>query len=928
MPRSGSAAPTVPWLWHAVLGAALHRDDRSFALADLEEEFEERCGRLGPVLARRWYRGQVLRSLLPALQGRLVRRRSAVESTWGTKGDERMWGALRNVVTDLRFATRSLRRAPGVMLITVVSLGVGIGAVTAVFGVANSFLFRGGVGISDPESLVVIYTSEDDGEAFGSSSLPDYEDVVSEVDVLSDAAAASIRTVASGDGESIKPLLAEEVTGNYFSVTGIRPVIGRGFLPEEGGVGAERVAVISHGMWQRDFGGRPDVLGAPLRLNGYMHTVVGVVPDGVLSRRVPLEPDVWVPLASVGDDALSAEAARASRDRRSFLIVGRLAPGASKEALATQLGVLSARLQAAYPAQWRDDHGRARSFTLLGEKDSRLRPGARALLAGIAIFFIGAAGLILLIACANVTTLFLARASNRSREMAVRLSLGASRRRLVSMFLTEGLVPGIGAGLVGLWFASWINRSLNAAVASIPFGLPIRVSFGLDARVLVVAVVLSLGASLVFGLVPALEGSRPDLVRALKGDGTSASRGHRLRNLLVTVQCAASVVLLVGAGLFVRSMTNATQVDLGLNPDRIAVATKKLDAEGFSEDEGRQYIRALQAKMSARADVEAVHVARSMEMTLMSIDPTLPVRVEAAGYAPGDADPPAFWRNSVTPGYLEMMGVPIVRGRTLETGDVEGAPLVAVVNEAFARRLWPEEDPIGRTFQAVGRAPVGNDAEFTEERSFQVVGLAKDGKYFDFDDAPIPYYWTSIFQDYAARIVIAAKGTSSAEAMIPLLRENVALAGGEVQLTPPSTLAQQLSYQFIHLRIASRVLRWAGAFGLFLASIGIYGIVSFSVSQRTREMAIRMAVGADRRQVLNGVIRDGMRPALMGLGVGVVCAILGARLVSSVLVGVSAVDPLAFAGGTSVLVAAALLASFVPARKALGVDPMETLREE
>jgi hypothetical protein len=312
----------------------------------------------------------------------------------------------------------------------------------------------------------------------------------------------------------------------------------------------------------------------------------------------------------------------------------------------------------------------------------------------------------------------------------------------------------------------------------------------------------------------------------------------------------------------------------------------------------------------------------------MSVNPTIGVEVEALGYEPGDLEAQSFTRNSVTPGYLTMLSVPMLRGRALRDTDVDGAPLVAVVNETFARTLWPDQDAMGRTFQAFGRSPAGSAADFTDKRTFQVVGIAKDGKYVDFDDPPAPYYWTSIFQDYAARVVVSVKGTSTAEAMIPLLRESVRMATGEVQFTPPTTLAQQLSLQFIHLRIASRVLRWSGAFGLFLAVIGIYGIVSFTVTQRTREMAIRMAIGAENGQVLRGVVLHGMRPALVGLLVGAVVAFAGARLLAGVLVGVGPVDPWAFGGGTTVLVLAALVASVVPARRALGISPMKTLREE
>lgn len=834
------------------------------------------------------------------------------------------------VAGDVRVAMRSLRRAPGLLLITVLSLGVGIGAMTAIFGVVDTLVFQGTPGVADPDGLVAIYTSQDDGDEWGATSLPDYRDIVAEVGDVEDASATAIRVLSGGEPGASKSLLADEVTGNYFELTGIRPVLGRTFVAEEAAVeSGRRVAVIGYDLWQRDYAGRPSVLGTSLRLNGYPHTIVGVLPDGVLSRTVPLEPDVWVLLGGVGDDATVGASARRARDRRSYRVLARLKPGGSPESLSGQLDVLAARLRAEYPREWVDHAGRPRAFSVLGERQATLGVMGRRITGAVAAFFFAAAGLVLLIACANVTTLFLARASHRRREMAVRVSLGASRSRLVAMFLTEGLVPGLGAAAVGLAVAAGINGMINAAVASIPFGVPIRVGFDLDGRVVVVAFLLALISSLVFGLAPALEGSRPDLVRGLK-DESRRSRAGRwgARDVLVVGQCAAAVILLVGASLFVRALGNAADVDVGLDPERIAIATKQLDTEGFGVDEGQAYIRAVQESLTSRPDVEQAHVARYLEMTFTAINPTLQVEVVGAEVDATTGEVPDFWRNSVTPGYLEMMGVVLLRGRALRSTDVAGAPLVAVVNETFAQRMWPGEEAMGQTFDFFGRAPSGSSEAVTATRSFQVIGVVEDGKYFDFDDGPTPYFWTSIFQDYAARVVIAAKGTESAEGMIPVLREHVALAPGEVQFTPPGTLARQYSYQFVHLRVAAGVLRWASAFGLFLAVIGIYGIVSFAVTSRNREMAVRMAIGAEHRTVLRGVMLDGMRPALLGLVVGAFAAFLGARLLTTVLVDVSALDPLSFAAGTSILVTAALVASFVPARRALRIDPMGTLRDE
>ena len=592
------------------------------------------------------------------------------------------------VLGDLRVAMRGLRRAPGVLLITVLSLGVGIGSMAAIFGVANSFLTGGSAGLTDPESIIAIGTTRDDGTEISTNSYPDYLDVLATLDGLEDASAVNTRILSYGEGDAVRPLMADEVTGNHFAVMGIEPVIGRALLPEESEVGAgARVVMIGHDLWQADFGGSTAALGSTLRLNGYEHTIVGVVPDGVVSRGMPVEPDVWVPLGSIGDESARDRNVREARGTRNFRVLARLAEGATPEAVAGRLDVLASRLVDEYPDSWLDDFDNPRAFGVMSEREARIGRGLQLVVGGVAGFFLVAAGLILLIACANVTTLFLARASNRRQEMAVRVSLGASRRRLITMFLAEGLIPGLGAGVVGLGVASLINRAINDAVSSIPFGIPVRAGFEVDGWVIAVAFLLSLVASLIFGLLPALEGSRPDLVRGLKGviGGTSSGRRFGLRGGLVVTQCAASVVLLVGASLFARSLTNAAELDLGWDPDRIAIATKKLDAEGLSEDEGRQYIRDLLERLEQSPGVEVAHASQTMELTLLTIDLTLIRDVDAVGYVPRDVEVDFFWRNAVTPGYLEMMSVPVIRGRSLEDGDVEGAPLVAVVTRPSRR---------------------------------------------------------------------------------------------------------------------------------------------------------------------------------------------------------------------------------------------------
>ncbi len=914
---------TPPRASRLLLALVLHRDDRRFALADLAEELEARATRDGWASARRWYRDQALRSIAPGLARRAARltrgRRLASPAYRPTRGS----AIMPHLVADLRYAVRSLRRSPLAFVVTAVSLGLGIAAVTAVFAVANALFLRPPVGLSHPERLVAVYTSRDDGRLYGSTSYPDYRDIVDGVRALRDASVTGFDALRLDDGA--QSLLAEMVTGNYFAVAGVTPVLGRGFLPDETVVGrAERVAVISHSLWQRRFAGDPQIIGRTLRLNGHVHTIVGVAPKGLVSRLFALKPDVWIPLGIPGESTHRTVEELQRRADREFRVIGRLREGATLDDVRAQLAVLEGRLRAAYPDDWKAPDGRPRRLAALSERDSRIDPEIRAVLPGVALFFLGATGLILLVACSNVMSLFLAQAGRRRREIAVRLALGASRRRIVAMLLTEGLVPGLASGALGLLVAAYAVDAINTV--PLPLAIPIRFDFSVDARVLVFAFVLALGATLFFSLVPALQASRPVLVPALKSDTTGLVAGRRrlnLRNAVVVVQFATTLVLLTGAVLFVRSLQGAVAMDLGIDPTRVAVMTKSLPARDYTPEAGLAYLRGLRGRLAAQPGVEDVAVSRAVELTIAQVGTG--VRVAPEG-VPADRARDAF-RNSVTPGYLEMFRVPILRGRTIEAGDVAGAPRVAVVNETFARRVWPDHDPIGRRF-VLTQEKAFDYGGTGEPRAFEVVGVARDGKYLDIDDGPVPYCWTSLDQDYAPMVAISVKGAGSAEAMVPVLRRVVDVSPDEVSLIPPSTLDSQIAIQFLPLRVASQVLGWGGLFGLVLALVGIYGIVAFTVTQRTREMAIRVALGAARHQVLGRVVRDAFRLATVGLVLGLVAAAAVAPLLKSLMFGVSPIDPLSFGGTVMLLLVAALVASVVPARRALRIDPIQVLREE
>ncbi len=864
---------------------------------------------------------------------RRARRSARLPASGGLGRGLRGVGSLvENVWQDFRVGLRSLRKSPGVVIITVLSLGFGIGAVTTVFSIANGLLFHPPVGLTDPERIVTVYTSRDDGDPYGRTSFPDYLSVLEGIDALEEVAAFGVRGFVLGGESAPEAILAEEVTGNYFTVTGKPPVLGRGFLPEETEIGrVDRVVIISHDLWLRRFGGVPGVLGRNIHLNQEAYTVVGVAPEGIVSRVVPVKPDVWVPMGIPGTRSNRRIEALEQRGSRHFLVLARMREGAALGQVQAQLSVLSERMRGEYPEVWTDDRSQARVLTAVREKESRINPRARPLFAGITVFFFGASGLILLIACSNVTTLFLARAGRRRQEMAVRASIGASRRRLVGLLLAEGLIPGLAGGAVGVlaaWFAlRWIDS------LSLPLNIPLSLDISVDGRVLSFAVLVSVGASLLLGLVPALDALRPNLVSSLKGEARGTRtvvkgfgiRRPGLRNPIVVVQCASSLVLVVGAALFLRTLRGATTMDLGLDPERVAVMTKTLPPSEYSPDAGLQYFRDLRTRLSALPGVVDAQLSRCLELTLYQVECQAGIEVQAPD--PTATESPRYLRNSVTPGYLEMLRIPLLRGRTLRESDGPDAPPVAVVNETFAQRFWPGEDPVGRRFTVTLSDASGEDGS-SEARSLTVVGMTRDGKYEDFDEGPTPYFWTSLYQDYAPTVAVSLKGSVSGQAMVPLLRQNVDLDPSEVPLMSPATLESQVSVQFAHLRIASNVLGWGGMFGLALAAIGIYGVVSVAVTERTREMAIRLAMGAERLQVVRHVARGGVTLALVGLVVGLAVVLPLAHLLRSVLYGVGAVDPLALGGGVALLLLSALVASVVPARRATRIDPMKILREE
>lgn len=832
---------------------------------------------------------------------------------------------MRDLANSLRYTLRTLRKTPLAVAVTVVSLAVGIGATTSVFSIANTFLFRPGGKIGNPEQVVAVYTSKGNGNPHGPLSYPDYTSIAEAVDALGGVTAFGLDALPTDDAAGL--LLTQVVAGNFFDVLEIHPALGRGFRPEETRVGeALPVTVIGHDLWQRRFGGKPDALGRTIELGGRPYTVVGVAPSGLGSRMYGLKPDVWIPLGIPGASVRRSLDELGRREDRDYMVLGRLRQGSTLAQVQAQLDVVAARLRAEHPEAWVDDSGRDRAFSVLSERESRLPPGARALIGVVATFLLGVAGMVLLIACANLAGLFLARAGGRSRELAVRLALGAGRRRLAGLLLSESMVLALCGGAGGLALTYLANRAMQSI--SLPLGIPVlRFDVALDWRVFAFALAVTMVAGLAFGLGPALAGSKVDLVPALKSDVRSGGRRTGrwgLRNLLIVAQVAASLALVAGAALFLRSIQGAATLDLGMNPERIAAMGKVLRAEQYSPEEGRQYVRELTARLRASSGVEDVQIARGVELTLLGAEAS--ERVGAGGGAVPDNAPEAHC-NAVTPGYLAMLQVPLLRGRLLEPSDIEGATLVAVVNQTFAERLWPGEDALGRRFTVRGRA--AREAEGARpDRTFEVVGVTRNGKYLDIDDRDVAYFWTSFYQDYSPRFAILVKGRPNADAMVEVLRREVELSADELELVAPDSLESMLELQVLHLRLAAKAMGWGGGFGLFLAIIGVYGVVSVVVSQRSHEMAVRMALGAGSRAVFRLIVGDGMRLVAAGVVLGFAIAVPLALAVRSQLFGMSPLDPLALGGSALVITLAAFGASALPALRVKRIEPVDVLRED
>jgi predicted permease len=817
---------------------------------------------------------------------------------------------------DVRYAIRTLVKTPAFTLAAVVSLALGIGANTTIFTLLNT-LFLNPLPVEKPSELVAVLTvASRQATQFGNLlplSYPNLEDFRRRNRVLTDLAGYSppLPLSLSIPGSSGEPqrVFAQLVTGNYFDVLGIRPAAGRFFAPDEDRTrGTHPVAVIGYGLWQRRFGGRPETVGATVAFNRRDVTIVGVAPEGFKGVTSMFGPEVWLP--SMMAPQLQPKQSASWLDERTavvFSTAGRLAPGVTLARADASLKTLAAALEQEYP-----DANAGRGATVLPLVETTIFPGMRGTMMLAGGVLMAMVGLVLLIACSNVANLLLARAAARRQEIAVRLALGATRGRLVRQLATESLVLGAAGGALGFVFGVWGRDLLWAARPAVVANN--FVELNIDSHVFLFALVLSLVTGATFGLLPALRASRANLVGALKLEPLFAAGRRRLgfANALVIGQVAFSLVALVTAALFLRSLQRAHTIDLGYDTHPLAVVSVNLEQAGYDEVRGRQFARDVRDRIARVPGIDTLSWSTNLPLWA-----NLYRRVSIEGREPArQADAPLAIVTTVDLDYFKALGLGVLRGRDFTDADRDRSIPVAIVNERMAERYWPNQDPIGRTFRF--------DSEATARH---VIGVVRTIKYQTLGEAPQPAVYLPLRQNYADALVLYVRTSGDPSRAIGTVQRELRAMDSQVPLENAASVDETIDQSLWMMRIAAGLLAVFGALALALASVGLYGLVAYSVHQRRRELGVRMALGAARVDVLRLVLRDGMALVLVGIAFGLGLSLLVSRALASLLLGIDANDPVSFTGAPALLAAITLVGSYLPARRASRYDPLIALRE-
>jgi len=819
---------------------------------------------------------------------------------------------MNNILKDFRYAIRMLAKTPGVTFVAVITLALGIGANTAIFSSVSAFTSRP-LPVPSPDQLIrPVEISEDRGTA-DNFSYPDFVDYRNQSTFFSGFCAEDMVQVAIDTQEQNDVIWGQIVSGNYFDMLQIKPVMGRAFAPDEDGApGAHPVVVLGHSLWQRRLASDPNVVGKTLRLNNHQFQVIGVAPESFKGTKFGLSMDFWAPMAMVGE--LSGDAdLLTDRDSHWLTIIGRLKQGVSITQASAEINAISFRLNQAYLDE-RSNNTQAKVVT---EIDGRWGEAAKVIKAGGALAM-AIVGLVLLIACANVANLLLARAAARRKEIGIRLALGASRVRLIRQLLTESLLLSLIGGGLGLLLAYWITDLMQGFIPVLQYNV-VEDFFALDSRALMFTFVISVATGIVFGLAPAWNSSNPDVVPILKG-GSEVVKGRTrrvtLRSSLVVAQVALSLVVLVCAGLFIKSFRKAQQMDPGFGTKNAVLMTLNPPLVGYDNDRTRNFYQQITERARSIPGVEAVALTRLMPLGDSS-NSNGPILKEGETLARGSAGRDVT-TNVISPDYFKAMQIPILEGRDFDDRDREKTQRVVIVNQRMAQVLWPGESAVGK------RIFIGADSH----DPLEVVGVVKSGKYRSLAEDPRMFFYYPLSQRRPGIMTMVMRTNGDPRNFVGALRHEVQQLDRAVPMSAVKTMAQHMTWPLWGPSMAATLALAFGVIALLLSSVGLYSVMAYVVSQRTKEVGIRMALGASRQDVLKMITSQGMRLAIVGAGLGLVLALVLAKVMSSLLIGVSGYDITTFVIVSVVLSVVAFVASYLPARRATKVNPLIALRYE
>ena len=816
---------------------------------------------------------------------------------------------MERLLQDLRVATRRLLKRPGFTLIAIVSVGIGIGANTAIFSLVNAVMMRKAP-LDRPGELVDLYKTLP-GFTHGPLSFPDLRDLQDETtDVFAGVAGFRLALAQTDPGGSFESLVGELVSGNYFSLLGIRAQLGRTLLPSDDvAPGAHPVVVLSHEYWQRRYAGDPRVVGQEIRLNARPYTVVGIASSAYRGGLRVISPAFYAPRMMTADLQPSSVNELEERRNQSVFVQARLKPGVTMAQARIAIDRFVQAHQARYPNTWPSDA----AMPVVAVSDVIVNPMIDRVLVPAAVLMLVIVGLVLLIACANLASFLLAQAADRRREVAVRLALGAGRGRLLRQFLTETTLLAVLGGGAGIALAV---VALEALVqADLPLQLPISLDLSLDPVVLAVSLLLTAVAGLSFGLAPALQATRPDIAATIKNESVGSGRGRTvsLRSALVVVQVAVSLVLLVGSALFLRSLRARLDIDPGFGSAPAVVLSLQEPEGRRSREQIANYFTQLRAEVAAIPGVAAVGLTEDLQLSPLN---NLGTEVVVPG-----VDPPpgreahGIDRSRVSEGFFDAAAVRIIDGRPFDATDAPGGNPVAIVSEAFARKFWPGESAIGRTMRV-------------REQEVTVVGVAGDSKIRTLGEDPVPFLYQPYAQAPTGGMTLVARTQGGADALIGAVMAAARRLDPDVVVVEAKTMERHLAASLLPHRLGAWVISAFGTLALVLASIGLFGVVSYAVSTREREVGIRMAMGADAGRVVRLMMRGGLQLVAIGVALGLALSAAAARVLSGVLYGVNATDPMAFVVAPLVLLGVAIAAAWIPARRVTRISPVRAIRAE